>query len=85
MLQLAIYDQMHMCSIDTVGAFLHLEYPESLKLLYIIPPKAVAEVCNLNPKETYQVKKYIYGLPDSGRAYYIAYSISSGYKMTTIP
>jgi hypothetical protein len=85
MLQLAIYDQMHMCSIDTVGAFLHLEYPESLKLLYIIPPKAVAEVCNLNFKETYQVKKYIYGLPDSGRAYYIAYSISSGYKMTTIP
>jgi len=53
MLQLAIYDQMHMCSIDTVGAFVYQEYPESLKPLYVILPKAVAEVCNLNPKATY--------------------------------
>jgi hypothetical protein len=52
MLQLAIYDQMHMCSIDTVGAFLYQEYPESLKPLYVILPKAVAEVCNLDPKTT---------------------------------
>jgi len=73
MLQLAIYDQMHMCSIDTIGAFIYQEYPESLKPLYVILPKAVAEVCNLNPKATYRVKKYIYGLPDSGGAYYIAY------------
>jgi hypothetical protein len=86
MLQLAIYDQMHMCSIDTVGAFLYQEYPESLKPLHVILPKAIAEVCNLNPKTTYQVKIYIYGLPDSGRAYYIAYRdhlISSGYVMTS--
>jgi hypothetical protein len=86
MLQLAIYDQMHMCSIDTVGAFLYQEYPESLKPLYVILPKAVAEVCNLNPKTTYRVKKYIYGLPDSGRAYYIAYRdhlINSSYVMTS--
>ena len=86
MLQLAIYDQMHMCSIDTVGAFLYQEYPESLKPLYVILPKAVAEVCNLNPKTTYRVKKYIYGLPDSGRAYYIAYRdhlVNSGYVMTS--
>jgi hypothetical protein len=53
MLQLEIYDQMHMCSIDTVGAFLYQEYLESLKLLYVILPKAVAEVCNLDPKATY--------------------------------
>jgi len=87
MLQLAIYDQMHMCSIDMVGAFLYQEYPESLKPLYVILPKAVAEVCNLDPKATYQVKKYIYGLPDSGRAYYIAYRdhlTSSGYAITTV-
>jgi hypothetical protein len=32
------------------------------------------------------VKKYIYGLPDSGRAYYIAYRdhlINSSYVMTS--
>jgi hypothetical protein len=86
MLQLAIYDQMHMCSNDTVGAFLYQEYPESLKPLYVILLKAVAEVCNLNPKTTYRVKKYIYGLPDSGRAYYIAYRdhlINLSYVMTS--
>jgi hypothetical protein len=64
---------MHMCSIDTVGAFLYQEYPKSLKPLYVILPKEVAEVCNLNPKTAYRLKKYIYGLPDSGIAYYIAY------------
>jgi hypothetical protein len=77
---------MHMCSIDTVGAFLYQEYPEALKPLYVILPKAVAEVCNLDTKAMYWVKKYIYGLPDSGRAYYIAYKdylMCSGYTITT--
>jgi hypothetical protein len=86
MLQLAIYEQMHICSIDTVAAFLHQEYPASLKPLYIVLPASVAKVCNLDPKTTYRVKKYIYGLPDAGRAYYIAYRdhlIASGYVMTT--
>jgi hypothetical protein len=85
MLQLAIYDSMHICSIDTVGAFLYQDYPESLKPLYIVLPVAAAEACNLDPKTTYQVKKYIYGQPDSGRAYYLAYRdhlIDSGYTMT---
>jgi hypothetical protein len=75
-----------MCSIDTARAFLYQEYPEYFKPLYVTLPKAVAEVCNLNPKTTYRVKKYIYGLPDSGRAYYIAYRdhlISSSYVMTS--
>jgi hypothetical protein len=82
MLQLAIYDGMHICSIDTVGAFLYQEYPESPKPLYIVLPVAVTEACN--PKTTYWVKKYIYGLPDSGRAYYFAYRdlIDSGCTMT---
>jgi hypothetical protein len=86
MLQLAIYDQMHISSIDTVAAFLHQEYPSSLKPLYIVLPATVANACNLNPKTTYRVKKYIYGLPDSGRAYYLAYRdhlISSDYAVTT--
>jgi hypothetical protein len=85
MLQLAIYDKMYICSIDTVGAFLHPEYPATLKPLYIILPASVAKACNLDPKTTYRVKKYIYGLPDAGRAYYIEYRdhlIASGYKMT---
>jgi hypothetical protein len=57
MLQLAIYDGMHIWSIDPVGAFLYQEYPESPKPLYIVLPVAVTEACN--PKTTYWVKKYI--------------------------
>jgi hypothetical protein len=86
MLQLAIYDQMHISSIDTVAAFLHQEYPSSLKPFYIVLIATVANACNLDPKTTYRVKKYIYGLPDSGRAYYLAYRdhlISSDYTVTT--
>ncbi len=85
MLQLAIYDQMHLCSIDTVVAFLHQDYPSTLKPLYIILPATVAKACNLDPRTTYRVKKYIYGLPDAGRAYFLAYRhhlIGSGYGMT---
>jgi hypothetical protein len=40
MLQLAIYNSMHICSIDTVGAFLYQDYPESLKPLYIVLPSS---------------------------------------------
>jgi hypothetical protein len=85
MLQLAIYDQMHLCSVDTVAAFLHQDYPSTLKPLYIILPATVAKACDLDPRTTYRVKKYIYGLPDAGRAYYLAYRkhlINSGYAVT---
>ncbi len=57
----------------------------SNQYIYIILPASVAKACNLDPKTTYRVKKYIYGLPDAGRAYYIEYRdhlIASGYTMT---
>ncbi len=53
MLRFAICDDMHICSIDTIGAFLHQEYPDSFNPLYIILPVSVAKVCNLDPKATY--------------------------------
>ena len=74
-----------MCSIDTVGAYLYQEYPSTLKMLYMKLPRDVAEVCNLDPRTTYRVKKYLYGLPDAGGAYYVAYRnhlIAEGYTMT---
>ena len=42
--------------------------------LYVMLPNLVAEALNLDPKQTYQVLKCIYGLPDAGHAYYDAYS-----------
>ncbi len=74
MLQIAVHDRMILQLIDTKSAYLCQDYPQDSTPLYVILPKKVAEVLGLNPDQTYRVKRYIYGLPDAGRAYYDAYS-----------
>jgi Reverse transcriptase (RNA-dependent DNA polymerase) len=84
--QLAIIDNMKMCTVDTVGAYLYQEYPDSEPPLYLVLPANVAAICNLDPTDHYRIRKYLYGLPDSGRAYYKAYSTHlalHGYRRTT--
>ena len=74
-----------MYSIDTARAYLYQEYLSTLKPLFMKLPKDVAEVCELDPGTTYCVKKYLYSLPDAGRAYYVAYRdhhIAEGNIMT---
>ena len=74
LLQLSIFDHMHMATFDTTVAYLHQAYPAELKPLYIRFPRTLALALNLDPDVLYRVKKYIYGLPDAGRAYYLALS-----------
>ena len=74
MLQIAVHDRMHLQLIDTKSAYLCQSYPEDVTPLYVKIPKRVALALNLDPEETYRVMKYMYGLPDAGRAYYDAYS-----------
>ena len=86
LLQLSIHDNMFTATYDTVGAYLYQEYPKDAKLLYIKFPSSVARACNLDPSQLYRVRKYLYGLPDSGRAYYEAYSkhlLENGYKRSS--
>jgi hypothetical protein len=83
--QIAILDSMHTCSVDTVGAYLYEDYPSDAKPLYLKIEPHVAEAMGFNPNATYRIKKYLYGLPDSGRAYYRGYSQhleANGYKRT---
>ena len=83
--QIAIIDGMHTCTIDTVGAYLNQDYPMDATPLYVTLPRNVAEVCGLDPEQTYRIHKYIYGLPDSGKAYYLAYRnhlLEHGYNPT---
>lgn len=83
--QIAVIDQMHTCIIDTVGAYLYEDYPQDLKPIFLRLPREVAITCNLNPNVIYRINKYLYGLPDSGRAYYRAYSshlMNKGYART---
>ncbi len=52
MLQLAIFDSMHICNMDTIGFILHQEYPESLMSLCVVLPMSVSKACNLDPNVT---------------------------------
>ena len=60
--------------VDTVGAYLYQEYPATKTPLIVTLEPLVVEALGLPPSQKYRLKKYIYGLPDSGQAYYNAYS-----------
>ena len=80
--QIAVIDEMEQQLVDTVGAFLGQDYPDSAPALYVKLDRKVAEVCGLDPDQVYRVVKYLYGIPDAGRAYYKAYRdtlIEQGY------
>lgn len=76
---------MHTCSVDTVGAYLYEDYPDDATPLYLKLEDHIAVACGLPIGKTYRIKKYLYGLPDSGRAYYQGYSshlMANGYTRT---
>jgi KUP system potassium uptake protein len=80
--QLAIIDRMHKITVDTVGAYLHQFYPADAIPLYLVLPPNVAVAIGAEPGLKYRIRKYLYGLPDAGLAYYKAYSehlIAKGY------
>ena len=72
--QIAVIDRMKVRIIDTVGAYLYQSYPESSSPIYIRIPAKVMSALQIPEDTVYRIKKYIYGLPDSGRAYYLAYA-----------
>jgi hypothetical protein len=81
--QLAILDGLHTCIVDTVGAYLYEDYPSDATPLYLKLEPHVAIALGRDPDKYYRVKKYLYGLPDAGRAYYKGYSEhleANGYK-----
>jgi hypothetical protein len=82
-LQLSVIDKMYTCCIDVVGAYLYQVYPDNALLIYMILHPDVAEVCELDKTQLYRIRKYLYGLPDAGRAFYEAYAellVNNGYK-----
>ena len=65
---------MERAIMDVAGAYLYQDYPSDKEPIYLKLPIAVATALNLDPTATYRNKKYLYGLPDAGLAYYKAYS-----------
>jgi hypothetical protein len=79
--QIAVMDGMETCLMDTVAAYLNQAYPEDATPLYLQLPRAVAEVCGLDPNQVYRIKK-TYGLPDAGST--ISPTVSIYCKMATL-
>jgi hypothetical protein len=84
--QIAIIDRMAKCIVDVVQAYLYQDYPDDALPLYLTLPDNVSDVCGLQRGVKYRIRKYLYGLPDAGLAYYKAYSEclrNGGYLRTT--
>ena len=60
--------------VDTDGAYLYQDYPTTKTPIIVTLEPLVIQTIGLNPNQKYRLQKYIYGLPDSGQAYYNAYS-----------
>jgi hypothetical protein len=83
--QIAIIDRMERCIVDVVQAYLYQPYPQDALPLYLVLPDNVSDVCGLERGVKYRIRKYLYGLPDAGLAYYKAYSAhleAGGYQRT---
>ena len=72
LMQLSIIYSWEATNIDTVSAFLHQKRPTDTIKIFTRIEKTICILCNLDPKQFYIVNKYLYGLPDSGKAYYEA-------------
>ena len=58
---------------DITSAYLQVDYPhDAVQIITQFEPK-IAEICGLNARQKYQIKKCLYGLPDSGRQFYQLY------------
>jgi hypothetical protein len=80
--EIAVIDEMQSILVDTISAFLMQKYPWETSHLYVRFDPKVEQICNLPAGRWYQVRTYMYGLPDAGLAYYIEYStllVKQGY------
>ena len=74
MLQLAVNKGLIMLTTDITAAYLQVTYPEDADWLILKIEKDIAILCDLDPAQDYRIGKYLYGLPDSGRAFFKHYS-----------
>jgi hypothetical protein len=73
LLQLSTIRGWHMGTADITSAYLQVDYPhDAVQIITQFEPK-IAEICGLDARQKYQIKKCLYGLPDSGRQFYQLY------------
>ena len=84
-LQLAIIQQLHMATMDIKSAYLNAPLPIDADWIVTTIEPHIAKVCGLDPGQEYRIANALYGLPDSGRIFYLHYKkalLAEGYKMS---
>jgi hypothetical protein len=72
-LQLAIMKKMKRSTMDIKQAYLNVPIPEDEDWIIAKLEPWIAEALSLDPNALYRVRRYIYGLPQSGRAFFEMY------------
>ena len=83
--QLAVTKKLKRCTMDVKQAYLNVPYPEDADWIVVYLEPHIAEALGLDKNQLYRVKRYIYGLPESGRAFYEFYKdklLSEGYSIS---
>jgi hypothetical protein len=70
---IALIDDMVEASADVVGAYLYSDYPEDKPTIYLTLEDHVADILGEPRGCWYRILKYLYGLPDAGKAFYEMY------------
>ena len=84
-LQLAVIRKLHMATMDIKSAYLNAALPPEADWIVTTLEKHIAEVCGLDPAQEYRIANALYGLPDSGRIFYLHYKkalLAEGYSMS---
>eukprot|EP01036_Dinobryon_divergens_P061934 gene61934-biopygen33799 len=84
-LQLAVIHKLHMATMDIKSAYLNAPLPPDADWIITTLEPHIAKVCGLDPNQEYRIANALYGLPDSGRIFYIHYKkalLAEGYHMS---
>eukprot|EP01036_Dinobryon_divergens_P061768 gene61768-biopygen26091 len=84
-LQLAIIQQLHMATMDIKSAYLNAPLPNDADWIVTTLEPHIAKVCGLDPAQEDRIANALYGLPDSGRIFYLHYKkalLAEGYTMS---
>jgi hypothetical protein len=84
-LQLAVIQQLHTATMDIKSAYLNAALPADADWIVTTLEPHIATVCGLDPAQEYRIANALYGLPDSGRLFYLHYKkalLAEGYQMS---
>eukprot|EP01036_Dinobryon_divergens_P061787 gene61787-biopygen27881 len=77
--------QLHMATMGIKSAYLNAPLPIDADWIVTTLEPHIAKVCGLDPAQEYRIANALYGLPDSGRIFYLHYKkalLAEGYTMS---